>query len=71
MTNIRCEICKEEMLSIRDAYQQVAGWERPGRGISGESGSSLELRGRTGKIAHSSCVVALKNGVAPTQESLV
>jgi hypothetical protein len=68
---IRCAICTEEILSPRAAYQRVAGWERPGKGVHGLSGSSLEVRERTGELAHPDCVAKLKAGVSPGQEVLV
>lgn len=52
-------------------YGEVRAWEKPGRGVSGQSGSSLVLREPTGRVACSKCITRLQNGLSPDQEPLV
>lgn len=52
-------------------YRGVRGWEEPGRGVGGKSGSSLVLREPSGEVACVECVTRLKLGFNANQESLV
>lgn len=68
-----CSLCGrpiETPEEQRRAYRQVVGWERPGRGASGKSGSSLVLRAYTAAVAHESCIVRKKEGFAIDQSTL-
>jgi hypothetical protein len=51
-------------------YFEVRGWEKPGKGLGGQSGSSLVLRERTGQAACGRCVTRLQQGLSPHQEAL-
>lgn len=67
-----CALCGKELdLADHSLYRRVVGWERPGRGTGGQSGSSLVLREALPAFAHPVCVVAAQNGVHPDQTSLV
>ncbi len=67
-----CALCGGELLTSGERiYRKVQGWERPGKGVAGKSGSSLVLREALDEYAHSSCIEKLKLGVQPTQPSLL
>lgn len=68
---IRCELCNLEIADLRFAYRRVAGWEDPGRGAHGNSGSSLVLRERLDRFAHDTCIQKRKAGFLVGQEQLV
>lgn len=68
---MKCAICTKPLESIRDAYCEVKGWERPGRGINDRSGSSLVLREKTGAFAHADCVARTQHQVSVRQEVLL
>lgn len=56
-----CALCGCQV-DPRLAYQRVAGWEKPGRGTGGRSGSSLVLREHIGDLACSECIARLTHG---------
>jgi hypothetical protein len=67
-----CFFCGEEIDPNGSYYPHVRGWERPGRGISSRSGSSLVLRERVrDEVACVDCITKLLNGVNPTQPELL
>jgi hypothetical protein len=66
-----CALCGQTVDNERDAYRQVVGWERPGKGMNNQSGSSIVLRSHTLAVAHPDCIVKLQHGTAPTQEVLL
>lgn len=68
---MKCHFCRSEITEERSAYRRVVGWERPGRGASGISGSSLVLRETTRELACPECIVRLQRGVNVAQESFV
>lgn len=68
---IVCELCGNPIDDPKTAYQQVAGWERPGRGMGGQSGSSLVLREHIGPLAHDVCVTAKMHGLHVQQGALL
>lgn len=69
-----CDICKDS-LDPGNAYQRVCGWEQPGRGAGGRSGSSLVLRERQQEWACQKCITRLRAGFGaepwPGQERLL
>ena len=68
---LTCDICGGQLAPPADRhYSHVEGWERPGKGIHGKSGSSLVLRHHTGKLACSTCITSELAGIAPTQMAL-
>ena len=68
---ITCAKCGRELPPPVDRhYVEVSGWEKPGRGLHGRSGSSLVLRGPTGRIACAGCITAEQYGVTPAQMTL-
>jgi hypothetical protein len=63
-----CAIRDHELLPpVEQHYIEIRGWEKPGRGLHGRSGSSLVLREPTGRIACSDCISALQQGIDPSQ----
>lgn len=58
---MRCEICGKPC-NPASSYQRVVGWEKPDRGISGRSGSSLVLREHVQEFAHPVCVAEQRAG---------
>lgn len=72
MSSWRCFYCGRELDPHGpDAYQRVNAWQRPGRGISGRSGSSLVLRETAEVFACSVCVSSRLAGVHTGQTSLL
>ena len=67
---MKCDLCGEEITSTKQMYREVAGWERPGRGPSGSSGSSLVARKPTGRIACNLCITRLVYGIPQEQEAM-
>jgi hypothetical protein len=67
-----CSLCGQEIFEKdrRMMHKQIVGWEKPGRGATGKSGSSIILRRYTGAVAHSDCVERKRRGVAPKQQGL-
>lgn len=72
MTVFSCSLCGNEILEAerRLMHKQIVGWEKPGRGASGKSGSSIVVRQYTGAVAHADCVDKKKRGVPIKQNSL-
>lgn len=68
---MKCHFCGSEIRDERGSYRRVVGWEKPGRGASGISGSSLVLRETTHELACPECIVRLQRGLNVAQESLV
>ena len=67
-----CALCGGELLTSGERiYRKVEGWERPGKGSTGRSGSSLVLREPLDEYAHSTCIEKKRLGVQPTQPSLL
>lgn len=66
----RCQFCDELIEDTAKAYLAVVAWERPGRGVGGQSGSSLVLRERTGQLAHDTCIARELHGINVGQEAL-
>jgi hypothetical protein len=63
----RCVKCGRELDDRETVYPQVVGFEKPGKGQGGRSGSSLVLRERTGRVACTGCIVSAQYGIAPGQ----
>jgi hypothetical protein len=69
---LRCNFCKFEVDPQQPHYRKVVGWERPGRGVSDRSGSSIVMRQPVPDVvACVGCVTKLQNGVSVEQESLI
>lgn len=69
--NLVCAFCGVDMAPTELAYVRVEGWERPGRGAHGRSGSSLVLRRVVpGEAAHIRCVSLAQAGVDTGQLEL-
>jgi hypothetical protein len=66
-----CALCGQPIEHTADAYRRVVGWERPGRGSSGVSGSSLVLREALDEFACGACITRLRAGLNVAQETLV
>lgn len=62
---IRCELCGREIDEPKSAWRQSVGWVSP-NGAKSMTGAT-----QTGKLAHSTCVVRLREGFNVHQESLV
>lgn len=62
---IVCELCGQEITEPRQAWRQAIGWVNP-KGAKAMTGMQ-----QTGKLAHATCIVALRVGVAPAQERIV
>lgn len=71
MQALTCKFCGKPIEEPSSAYREVAGWERPGRGVSGVSGSSLVLRKTTGPMAHADCVTRRLAGINVDQGALL
>lgn len=69
--SLMCSVGDHAILEGDRFYAQVTAWEKPDRGLHGQSGSSLVLRQPTGRIACVRCITSLQNGVDPNQEQLV
>ena len=68
----RCAFCHIDMTDTprNEVYREVIGWQRPGKGTGGQSGSSLVLRTQTGAVAHATCITAAKLGLHVNQSQL-
>jgi hypothetical protein len=62
---IRCELCSQEIEEPKSAWRQSVGWVSP-NGAKAMTGAT-----QTGKLAHATCVVRLREGLNARQESLV
>jgi len=70
---VTCSLCGKPIETSEDqrrAYIQVVGWERPGKGAGGKSGSSIVLRKQTTARAHESCIIRLREGFTVDQQAL-
>lgn len=69
---MNCAFCHVDVTQAprNSLFREVIGWERPGKGAGGQSGSSLVLRKHTGAVAHATCIEAAKRGVHVNQDSL-
>lgn len=68
---LECAKCGRELTPPAERhYIEIVGWEKPGRGAHGNSGSSLVLRGPTGRLACVGCITAEQYGVTPSQMTL-
>ena len=72
MSTFSCSLCGEEIYEEqrRSMHKQVVGWEKPGRGSAGKSGSSIVSRRYTGAVAHGDCVAKKKRGIPVNQQGL-
>lgn len=61
---LRCSLCNRELDDPREAWRESAGWVSP-RGAKGMTGAH-----QTGRLACSTCITAIRAGVAPTQTEL-
>lgn len=52
-------------------YVRVQAWAKPGRGRSGNSGSSLVLREMMSEAACTICITRIQSGLGPHQESML
>ena len=69
---LNCFYCGSTVDPAGDHYRHVTGWEKPGRGLNSQSGSSLVLREPVrGEVACVLCIVKLRNGVHLKQETLL
>jgi hypothetical protein len=67
-----CALCGRGLLESGEGiYVRVIGWERPGKGSTGNTGSSIVLREKLDEYAHSTCIQKKRAGVTPTQPSLL
>lgn len=62
---IRCELCGREIDQPKSAWRQSVGW------VSPNGAKSMTGAMQTGKLAHATCVVRLREGFNVHQESLV
>lgn len=67
----RCAFCKRDIPDDdRNVFQEVTGWQRPGRGASGLTGSSIVLRQVAPGVAHATCIQRARMGLHPQQDPL-
>jgi hypothetical protein len=62
---LTCELCNQEIEEPREAWRQATGWVNP-KGAKAMTGMQ-----QTGKLAHATCITALRAGVAPSQGQIV
>ena len=70
MAGPHCVTCQRELEPHEQVYIEIRGWEKPGRGLYGNSGSSLVLRKPTGRVRCRQCVTDEIYGVTPDQLKL-
>jgi hypothetical protein len=67
-----CSFCGKEVNPAgHDVFQKVEAWQRPGRGVSGKSGSSLVLRQTVEEFACVQCIVRAQLPTDPNQTTLI
>jgi hypothetical protein len=70
VSKLVCKFCGTAV-TPKTAYQLVQGWERPGKGKYGQSGSSLVLREHLQEFACVGCITRLQQGFNTEQQSLL
>ena len=69
---IACHYCGHEVEAhSRNTWRRVSGWERKASAAARRSGSDIVLREPGDEFACNACIVLLKDGIAPGQESLL
>ena len=70
--NVSCYFCGEPVdPTARDTYRRVVGWERKAVSESRKGGSDIVLRTAGDELAHGRCVLMVKTGLSPAQETLL
>jgi hypothetical protein len=66
---MKCALCGQAISAGDQIAREVGGWEQ-NQALGATGGSNVIGRQPTGRLAHWSCVVAIKHGVTPGQGSL-
>ena len=67
-----CYFCGEPVdPTARDTYRRTVGWERKALGETRKGGSDIVLRAAGDELAHGRCILMVKTGLSPAQESLL
>lgn len=64
---LRCVYCSRGIDPTERHYPEYRGFGKPGKGLRGNSGSSLVLRERTGRAACVACITARLYGITTEQ----
>lgn len=69
---VACYFCGEKVdPNSRDVWRRVTGWEHKVMNATRKGGSDISMREPTGELACSACMIRVRQGLSPQQETLV